>query len=81
VVGGECAATCLAFEDSPTGLGAAVAAGIPTVGVMTSQPRWGLADIARHVIRYHFIFSCCEFGPVYPGRFIPFAHTHTPPLL
>lgn len=28
---------CIAFEDSPTGMTAAVGAGIPTVGVMTSQ--------------------------------------------
>ena len=28
-----------AFEDSPTGLGAAVVAGVPTVGVLTAQPR------------------------------------------
>lgn len=38
----EDAPRCVAFEDSPTGLSAAVAAGIPTVGIMTSQPREAL---------------------------------------
>jgi HAD superfamily hydrolase (TIGR01509 family) len=33
---------CVAFEDSPTGMAAAVAAGIPTVGVMTSQSKEAL---------------------------------------
>lgn len=32
LVGATDAARCVAFEDSPTGLGAAVAAGIPTAG-------------------------------------------------
>jgi HAD superfamily hydrolase (TIGR01509 family) len=34
LVGAADAAVCVAFEDSPTGLGAAVAAGIPTAGAL-----------------------------------------------
>lgn len=36
------AAMCVAFEDSPTGCRAAVAAGVPTVGLLTAQPREAL---------------------------------------
>ena len=42
LVGATDASRCVAFEDSPTGLGAAVAAGIPTVGILTAQPREAL---------------------------------------
>lgn len=42
LVGATDASRCVAFEDSPTGLGAAVAAGVPTVGVLTAQPRHAL---------------------------------------
>ena len=38
LVGACDASRCVAFEDSPAGATAAVAAGIPTVGVTTSQP-------------------------------------------
>lgn len=36
---------CLAFEDSPAGARAAVAANIPTVGIMSSQAESALAEV------------------------------------
>lgn len=38
LIGVEDPATCVAFEDSPAGATAAVAANIPTVGILSSQP-------------------------------------------
>ena len=40
---GVAAADCCAFEDSPSGMTAAVAAGLPTFGLLTSQSEEALA--------------------------------------
>lgn len=40
---GVTAAECMAFEDSPSGATAAVAAGVRTVGLTTTQPARALA--------------------------------------
>lgn len=40
---------CVAFEDSPTGIASACAAGIPTVGVMTSQTQFVLEKAGASV--------------------------------
>lgn len=48
---GVSAADAIAFEDSPSGMAAAVAAGLPTFGLLTSQTREAL-DAAGAV-------ACC----------------------
>ena len=45
LLGAADASRCVAFEDSPAGATAAVAAGIPTVGVTTSQPASALENV------------------------------------
>ena len=45
LVGAGDASRCVAFEDSPAGATAAVAAGIPTVGLLTSQPASALEGV------------------------------------
>jgi beta-phosphoglucomutase-like phosphatase (HAD superfamily) len=45
LVGAGDASRCVAFEDSPAGATAAVAAGIPTVGLLTSQPTSALEGV------------------------------------
>lgn len=47
---GVCAAAALAFEDSPSGMRSAVAAGIRTVAVASTQPRAVLAELGATLI-------------------------------
>lgn len=47
---GVCASAALAFEDSPSGMHSAVAAGIRTVAVASTQPRAVLAELGAVLI-------------------------------
>lgn len=61
LVGATDPSRCVAFEDSPTGLGAAVAAGIPTARIQCAT-RWISQYTCKELYKSLFEISLCFYG-------------------